>query len=68
MSLQVGVCACGYMCVCVSLFSRVELMFSMTPSVQEINKVGTEMRVSRLIRLGQQIDCKRVVVSIVKCH
>lgn len=42
-------------------------MFSTSASVQDIKR-ATELRVSWLIRLGWQIDCKRVVVSIGKCH
>lgn len=42
---------CHTVCVCVCHCLAAELMFSMSPSVQEI-KQGPELRVSCLIRLG----------------
>lgn len=66
---HVWVCACLWTCVCVCVCAclAVEIMFSMSPSVQE-RKQATVPRVSCSIRLVQKIDCKRVVVSIGKCH
>lgn len=64
MSVCVGVCAPVGMRACHCL--AVEIMFSMSPSVQEMKR-ATVLRVSCSIRLRRQIDCKRVVVSIGKC-
>lgn len=69
MSERGRVCAHGYIYVCVCVYHclAVEIMFSVSASVQGIKR-ATVPRVSCSIRLGQQIDCKRVVVSIGKCH
>lgn len=39
-----------------------QLMFFMAPSARVINQ-GAEPRVSRVIRLGEQINCERVAAS-----
>lgn len=65
MSVHVGVCVPVDTCVCHC--PAVEIMFSVSPSVQEMKQAAV-LRASCSIRLGQQIECKHVVVSIRKCQ